>query len=149
MQGDIIAAKIFINTKGELNFFQISIPDDVQAITGIVAEIRGFSIAPFPLTRLLAGTLKLQSEQLADICYSCQLFIGNNGIRDIITGFTYAGGTIADLYPSVYSGSTFRDVQPVRIPGCHVLFGCFEDEIGKLIPGISYEISLHLYTERY
>src|SRR4051794_40865726 len=114
MQGNIIAVHIPISRKGELNFFQVNIPDDVKRITGIVAEVAGFNAKPDLSKRSLAGILKLQSEQSANICYSCQLFTGRNSIEDVIKGFTYAGGDIADLYPSPYSGSTFRGFQPVR-----------------------------------
>jgi len=147
MQGNIIAVNIPISRKGELNFFQVNLPDDVNGITGIVAELRGFSAAPDLSTRTLAGTLKLQAEQNAGICYSCQLYTGKNAIEDIITGFTYAGGNITDLYPSVYSGSTFRGVQPVKIPNSYVVFGCFEDNIGKQMnQDVAYNLGLHLYT---
>jgi len=147
MQGNIIAVDIPIRAKGELNFFQVNIPDDVKCITGIVAEIRGYNIVPGAV-RNLAGTLKLQSEQGSNICYSCQLFTGANAIEDIISGFTYAGGNITDLYVSRYSGSTFRDIQPVRIPNSYIVFGCFEDNIGKqLNQDVAYNVGLHLFTE--
>lgn len=149
MQGDIIAANIAISKMGELKFFQVNLPGDVSTITGIAGDIRGYSVAPVSTGRMLAGTLKLQSELQAGICYSCQLFTGRNAIEDIIRGFTYTGGNVADLYPSPYSGGTFRGIQPVRIPGCHVLFGCFEDEIGKqTATDTSYIVSIYLYTER-
>lgn len=148
MQGNIIAVNIPISRKGELNFFQVNIPDDVKCITGIVAEITGFSVAPDLSKRSLAGTLKLQSEQNSNICYSCQLFIGSNSVEDVIKGFTYAGGDIADLYPSPYSGSTFRGIQPVRIPNSYIVFGCFEDNIGRqLNQDVAYNVGLHLWTE--
>ena len=148
MQGNIIAVNIPVSRKGELNFFQVNIPNDVNRITGIVAEITGYSIAPGLNGRTLAGTLKLQSEQNSNICYSCQLFTGTNGIEDVIKGFTYAGGDVADLYPSLYSGSTFRGIQPIRIPGSYVVFGCFEDNIGKqLNQDVTYNVGLLLYTD--
>ena len=147
MQGNIIAVNVAISRKGELNFFQVNIPDDVKGITGIVAEINGFSAAPDLSKRTLAGTLKLQAEQSSGICYSCQLFTGRNGIEDVIKGFTYAGGNITDLYPSVYSGSTFRGIQPVRINGSYVVFGCFEDNIGRQMnQDIAYNVALHMYA---
>jgi hypothetical protein len=147
MQGNIIAVSIPVSRKGELNFFQVNIPDDVKGITGIVAEINGFSIAPDLSKRILAGTLKLQAEQSAGICYNCQLFTGRNSIEDVIKGFTYAGGNVTDLYPSVYSGSTFRGIQPVQISGSYVVFGCFEDNIGnQMDQDVAYNVVLHLYA---
>lgn len=149
MQGNIIAVNIPVSRKGEMNFFQVNIPNDVARITGIIAEINGFNVAPDLTKRTLAGTLKLQSEQSLNICYSCQLFIGTNPIEDVIKGFTYAGGDIADLYPSPYSGSTFRGFQPVRIANSYIISGCFEDNIGRsLNQDITYNVNLHLWTER-
>ncbi len=148
MHSNIIAVNIPISTKGELNFFQLNLPDDVNVIQGVVADVSGFSVAPDLTKRTMAGTLKLQSEQQSNICYSCQLFTGANGIEDTISGFTYSGGDIADLYPSVYSGNTFSGIQPLRIAGTYVLFGCFEDNIGKQLgQDVAYNVSLHLYTE--
>ena len=149
MQGNIIAVDIPIYRKREMSFFQVNLPDDVQCITGIVAEIRGYDTVPTPGVRNLAGTVKLQSEQLSGMCYSCQLFTGESAIEDdVVKGLTYAGGDIADLYPSKSSGGTFRGIQPVRIPNCYVVFGCFEDNIGKLMnQDVAYNVSLLLYTE--
>jgi hypothetical protein len=148
MQGNIIAVDIPVTGKGEINFFQVNIPDDIKRITGIIAEVKGFSGVAI-VARNLVGTLKLQTEQGSNICYSCQLFAGSNAISDSIGGFTYAGGNIADLYPSRYSGSTFRGIQPVRISGSYVVFGCFEDNIGRqLNQDAAYTVSLLLYTER-
>lgn len=149
MQGNIIAVDIPVYRQGEINFFQVNLPDDVKGIRGIAAEIRGYDTIPTPGVRNLAGTVKLQSEQLSGICYTCQLFTGESAIeQDVVKGLTYAGGDIADLYPSKSSGSTFRGIQPVRISNSYVVFGCFEDNIGKLMnQDVAYTVSLLLYMD--
>lgn len=145
MQGNIIAVDIPIYRKGEMNFFQVNVPNDVKCITGIVAEIRGYSVAPTPGVRNIAGTVKLQTEQLSGICYSCQLFTDENAFKQ---SMTFAGSNMIGLYSLKVSGSTFRGIQPVRIPNTFVLFGCFEDNIGKLMDqDIAYHVNLLLYTE--
>ena len=149
MKNSIVVVKIPVTKKGELNYFQINIPKDVERITGIETGISGLSgVTAIEINdKYLAGIAKVQAENTADLCYSSEIFIGTGILEKTIPGFviTPANQSFYDLLSTPNSG---KAKQKMLIKNSHTLYGCYEDMLGKCFNrNLSYTIRLYLWTE--
>ena len=150
MTSNIVVVKIPVTTRGTLTFFQVSIPADAESIVGIETGIVGINTpGKVNLTgKNLIGTIKLQSEQVADLCYSSQVFFGTGSLETMLPGFDSAPQDLVNLFTFPFAGSTQRGIEQVVINNSYTLYGCYEDLLGKeLNQDVSYTISLCLWTK--
>jgi hypothetical protein len=149
MTADLITVKIPVRKKGELNFFQVSIPQDVHSITGIQTGVLGITAPQLKLAGKTAiGSLRLQAEQLADLCFLTDISLGTGALENTLTGFDHARQDIANLFRFPFANGNFGGVEQVMIRGALTLYGCYQDQLGKdQKKNISYTIGLYLWTK--
>lgn len=145
MQQKITVITLPITKKGELNFFQISLPRDIDRIVGMQAGIMGVENLFEVTERYVAGIVKVQAENVADCCYSSEVAIGRSDFEVQTIGSIASYQPLTDMY-------LLRDVdsqlKPLLIRNSFTLYGCYEDFlIKKLNAAITYTIRLYVWTE--
>ena len=141
MKRNIVGLSVPVTKKGELIFFQVNVPQDVDRIAGIEAGICGITgLDGIELSdKFQAGIIKVQGEHTADLCYSREIYFGAGFLEKTTPGFV-------DTLVSPVSG---KGMQELMITNCYTFYGCYEDTLGKqLNRNLSYNIGLYLSTER-
>ncbi len=141
MQRNSITITLPITKKGELQFFQMLIPKDVDRIVGMEVGISGCSgLDPnWPPDRYEVGVLKVQAEQVSNLCFSTEIGMGAGLLEGFTPGFTCA------LHPP----NSGKGMHPVLIRNSYTLYGCYEDTLAKRFgTEMNYTITLVVWTER-
>lgn len=149
MTSDIVVTKINISRSGELNFFQVNIPKDVVGITGIQTGILGINVpgAKFS-SKNHVGTIKLQTETPANMCYCGEVYFGSGALENTLTGFDTANRDMVKLFTFPFASGSSSDVETTMIRDTYTLYGCYEDLLGKQLGrNVSYTIGLYLWTK--
>lgn len=145
MKQKITVIAIPITKKGELNFFQVNLPRDIDRIVGMQAGIMGVENLFQVEERYVAGTVKVQAENVADFCYTADVAIGYTSFEVQAIGANPNYKALGDLFK-------LRDVdsqlKPLRIRNSFTLYGCYQDYlIKKLENNITYTFRLYIWTE--
>jgi hypothetical protein len=145
MKPKITVITVPVTKAGELNFFAINLPRDIDRIVGMQAGVSSLNNMNAAYDRYLAGTVKVQAENYADLCYSCEISIGQGSIEKSMTGFTTPDTGLLKLFtlPNVDTG-----MHQMQLEGCYTLYGCYEDVLIKAlnIP-VTYIVRLYVWTE--
>jgi hypothetical protein len=148
MTSDIVVTKINITRSGELNFFQVNIPKDVVGITGIQTGILGVHIPGDGFgDKNHVGSIKLQAETPANMCYCCEVYFGSGTLENTLTGFDTASGDMVNLFTFPFASGSSSGVETTMIRNTHTIYGCYEDILGKQLGrDVPYTIGLYLWT---
>ena len=146
-----IIIEIPVSKKGELKFFEVNIPKDVTLLFDTEASIMGISRI-INIRRLrsknIAGTLKLQSENTADLHYHSLITYGNTPVESLLPGYTDVSGDVVSLFATPYYENDYKPIPTIEAMDSYTLYGCYEDLLGKeMNQDVSYIISLCLWTE--
>jgi len=146
-----VIVEIPVTKKGQLNFFEVNIPKDVTLAFDTQATITGINGIK-DLRRLkgmnVAGIIKLQSENTADLYYSSLLTFGNSPVEALLPGFTDVCGDLINMFVTPYYENDYKPIPSVETIDSYTLYGCYEDLLGKdLNQNISYSVSLCLWTK--
>ena len=146
-----IIVEIPVSKKGELKFFEVNIPEDVilafdaeATIVGIsgIKDLRGLK------GKNVAGTIKLQSENTADLHFNSLVTFGSSPVEDLLPGYADVSSDLINLFVTPYYENDYRPVPSIETIDSYTLYGCYEDVIGKeLNRDISYTISLCIWTK--
>ncbi len=145
MKQKIVVVTVRITKANELNFFQVNLPRDIDRIVGMQAGAMAFDNIN-PLTdRYVAGIIKVQAENYADLCYSSEMSVGQGAPQTNMTGFNTSKAELLALFskPDADTG-----MHAMRLTGCYTLYACFEDKLIKVLNmPITYTARLYVWTE--
>ena len=154
MKEKILIKQLFITKQGEIQSFQIRLPDDLDKITAVLPLLRGreyigqFFISDPPLYDLLrarfnmhAGRIMLQSAMESGIFFAQDiiLFDNNQMQGDFSQAFHFRTAPWSHGYQ--------REGQPVEInDSTPVVFGTYTDRYNQLwAQDIPYTINIYLW----
>jgi hypothetical protein len=156
MGQSIIAVKIPISQKGEQHFFQVNIPKDKIRITGVQTGMSNLQYRDSLTGGLLnnkdcVGSIKLQSERAANLCYCTDVRLELGYQRATLTSavspLNYSNA-FNNWMESPFVGGAIRQQENMLLKNCFTLYGCFTDELGVLVNrNLSYTIGLYLWIE--
>lgn len=149
MVTSVIALKVAISRQGQQNYFQVNVPKDTARIIGIETGITGLDgVTPPEITgRQLAGQIRLQAENAANICYSAPVYLGISDLDKQLLGFDplYTG-----WQQNLHIGCIDKVPDPVTIQNSYMLYGNYTDAFGKkLNRDLRYTVGLYLWTEMF
>ena len=146
-----IIVEIPVTKKGQLNFFEVSIPKDVTLVfdtQATITRIRGIKDLNRLKGRNVAGAIKLQSENNADLYYCSLVTIGNSPVEALLPGLPDVCSDLVNLFVTPYYDNDYRSVPSLETIDSYTLYGCYEDLLGKdLNLPVSYSISLCLWIK--
>ncbi len=145
-----IITDITITKKGELKFFEISIPADAILAFDPQAVIKASSITNFlPVNgRNTAGLLKLQSENISDLYYSSVVTFGGSDVEPLLPGHSSVVPELLSLFYTPYYQNEFRPIPVQEGVESYMLYGCYQDLIGAMLnTDVAYTVSLTLWTK--
>lgn len=141
-----IIVNIPISKKGELYFFQVNIASDIAYLFDMQASITGLSANV--VANNVAGMLKLQSENKADVCYSSLVTFGASPVEALLPGIADVNTELISLFVTPYYENAYREIPKGGTMDSFTLYGCYEDLIGKqLNQNLSYNISLCFWAK--
>jgi hypothetical protein len=143
-----IIVTIPITKKGALNFFQVDIPSDVTGIFEIRAEATGLMPPALLMGKNFGGTLKLQSESSAGLCFSYPVWFGKSPVEGLLPGMADVNDEITSLFITPYYENDCKAVSTIQLKDSYTLYGCYEDAIGlQYGSNLSYTIGLYLSVQ--
>ena len=145
-----VVTEIQVSKKGELRFFEVNIPEDVTLAFDPEATIRGSIIKDIRNIKgmNIAGIVKLQSENKADLEYYSVVRVGSSPLEILLPGYVDVVPDLLNLFADPYYENACRRVPSVDAIDSYTLYGCYEDVIGKeMNRDISYTISLCIWTK--
>ena len=146
-----IIVEIPISKKGEMKFFEVNIPEDVTLVFDTEATIRGISDARFihnANIQIIAGLLKLKSENAADLQFQSVITFGSSPVEDLLPGYAGLPNGPASLPTTPYYENSYKPVPTLNSVDSYTLYGCYEDLLGcRVNTDISYSISLCFWTK--
>ncbi|HYD22678.1 MAG TPA: hypothetical protein VEB40_14450, partial [Flavipsychrobacter sp.] len=91
------------------------------------------------------GNLQLQAEGRTNLCYCSDIFLDRP--QAMITTFGFADNP--EWMKKALEQSTVREPEPLEIAGCHLIYGCYKDIIGKnLNTDLQYRVTFYIWIER-
>lgn len=147
----VVSHSIPIERRGQQIFFQINLPLDIDRIVGIETAIRivdGIKIQYYK--SMGAGTLWLQSEGKADVCYCLYVLpermsmtTTDLGYTAIQAGFREGGRILGDAIAQ----SAGWKPDPIDLPGCRMFYGSYIDALGiQSSTDVIYHLSIHIWV---
>ena len=145
MLGSIIV-NIAISKKGERYFFQVNVASDIAHLFDMQAAITGISANV--VVNNVAGILKLQSENRADVCYSSVVTFGASPVETLLPGIADVNTELISLFVTPYYENNYREVPKGGTMDSFTLYGCYEDMIGKqLNQNLNYTVTLCFWAK--
>jgi hypothetical protein len=151
MRGDILVHTLIINRAGEQQYFQLNIPRDVTAITGIITSVQLIDVPQVSGTGQV-GLLQLQATGKPNGCYNSIVRLepaaalkADLGLQAYQAGFSQTNALLTNglAQRGLTSPETFQ------LPSCNSFYGNYRDLLGKgLRKNVSYRVSITLYTQR-
>lgn len=147
----VVSHSIPIERRGQQIFFQLNLPLDIDRIVGIETAIRIVDGMTIPSHRSMgAGTLWLQSEGKADVCYNLYVIpeqkgmtVTDLGYTAIQAGFREGGRILGDAVAQ----SVGWKPDAVDLPGCRMFYGSYLDTLGvQVSKDILYHLSIHIWV---
>ena len=151
MTTGVLVNQVTVNRQGQQLFFEVTIPADTAGIIGIETSVSALQgIISSTDAGRMAGRLKLQAENVANLCYNGEVIIGNSQLENSEAGFpALTNPELTSLWTSPWSGGSFREPEILRIRGCSTLYGSYKDEMGiRLGIDLTYTVTLYTWTER-
>ncbi len=145
-----IITEIPISKKGELKFFEVNIPKDVTLCFDPQAVIKGNVIRDIRTIRgrNVAGTIKLQSENIADLYYNGIVTFGSSPVETLLPGYTDVIPDLLNLFFTPYYENDYKPIPQIEAMDSYILYGCYEDLLGAMLnQDVAYAISLTLWTK--
>lgn len=155
---------ISITRKGELKHFQVRIPENAEAITGIETAVRMKGIVVFPSSMLsfavisppppdvdfgvivpaqtpLAGELKLQSCEEANVFYATNVI--DPSVQENLSNIPTPSAIVENVWTHGYK----RELEEVLVDGnTTVLAGMYRDKMGIIQNrNVSYDVFLYVW----
>lgn len=147
---DIIVHPLLITKAGEQQYFQLNIPRDVIAITGVTNSIQLIQQATVSGTGQV-GFLQLQATGRANGCYNSIVRLEPvNALKTDLSLSTYQAGFLhTDLIQR--NGIAQRgknSPENIHLPACNSFYGNYRDLLGEMLSkDISYRLSITLWTQ--
>jgi hypothetical protein len=140
---DVIVTRIKVTRKDSQQYFQAILPRDTIKIKGIESSAVLQSVLP-PNNERFLGNLQLQAEGQANLCYCTDIFLDRPDA--LIPTFGFPGN---GWIKRAFEQSGIRELEPLDIKNCHVLYGCFKDIIGqRLDADLYYKVTFYIWIER-
>ncbi|MBO9565547.1 MAG: hypothetical protein J7621_22410 [Niastella sp.] len=151
MNGNILVHTLVISRAGEQQYFQLNIPRDVTAITGIITSVQLVDVPQVGGTGQV-GMLQLQATGKPNGCYNSIVKLEpavalktDLGLTTYQAGFTQTNALITNgiAQRGLTSPETFQ------LPSCNSFYGNYRDLLGKgLQQDVRYRVNITLYTQR-
>lgn len=150
MQQDILIHTINVHRQGEKQYFQIRIPNDAPAITGIATGIQLIATSTdIPATGQM-GVLQLQTTGQYNHCYNSIVRLSPAAARKLDLGFTDFQAGYPHPSMLLQDGLAQRShdgPEAILLPGRHIFYGNYTDYIGRrLAMNIIYTVVLTFWT---
>jgi len=146
----ILVSQVIVSKQGQQLFFEVTIPADTTSIIGIETSVTALQGVSDTGANRMAGNLKLQAENAANLCYSTEVIIGNSPMENTVPGFpALANPVLTTLWTSPWSGGSYREPETLLVKDCCILYGSYTDEIGvSMGMDITYTVNLYTWIER-
>ena len=150
MTGTITIA-VPVTRKGQRNYFQVNIKQHAISIIGIEAFVSGITLpgGRKMLDGNVAGTVKLQAENRADLSFIVQVWAGQSPVEPLLPGLTEVCDQLIGLFPSPYYLNLYNEKACNRPIDSYMLYGCYQDILGvQSNTDASYTVTLCLHVQQ-
>jgi hypothetical protein len=142
---------MLITLAGQQQYFQVNIPRDVTAITGIIASVQLID-APVVSGTGQVGMLQLQATGTANGCYNSIVKLepvvalkGDLGLKVYQAGFTKDNALLTNGLAQRGQSAP----ETILLPPCNSFYGNYRDLLGKVLKrNVQYRVSVTLWTTK-
>ena len=151
MNGDILIHPLVITRAAEQQYFQLNIPRDVTAITGILTSVQLVDVPTVSGTGQV-GLLQLQATGKPNGCYNSVVKLepavalkGDLGMTVYQAGFSQTNA----LMTNGLAQRGLTSPETIQLPPCNSFYGNYRDLLGKILKrDVLYRVSISLWIQR-
>lgn len=150
MREEIIVHTLLITRAGEHQYFQLDIPRDVIAITGVTSSVQLMQDVKATGTGQV-GFLQFQATGKANGCYNtiCK-FESSQALKSDLSLTTYQAGFTKPtlLQKNGIAKRGMNSPETIFLPSCNCFYANYKDVLGEtLAKDIAYRISITLWIQ--